>query len=463
MGPFGSDIKVENFVNDGVPVLNGSNLTGFKLVEDGFKYVTPEKAKTFKKAIARRGDIVITHRGTLGQISFIPDNSKFEEYVISQSQFRVELNRKIVDPAFFVYFFHTSEGQKRLLANKCHVGVPALAQATTNFKLVEIPLPNINTQQKIASILSALDAKIELNNRINAELEAMAKTLYDYWFVQFDFPDEEGKPYKTSGGLMVWNEQLKRNIPEGWEVKKLSEIATTGSGGTPLSTKKEFYENGNIPWINSGEVNMPFIVSTKNYITQKGLENSSAKMFKRGTILMAMYGATAGKVSFMNIEACTNQAICAINPKEDFYRIYIKHVLEDLYKYLINLSTGSARDNLSQDKIRELKFIIPSKSLIQKFDEMVQSSMDKILINLKENQHLASLRDWLLPMLMNGQITVCEAGKEIENNEKPIINLSEQQDQRFELWLNKRGIAARGEIDTKTLRDIFDAMDDEDK
>jgi type I restriction enzyme S subunit len=223
---------------------------------------------------------------------------------------------------------------------------------------------------------------------------------------------------------MVYNAELKREIPEGWTVKKLSEIATTGSGGTPLSTKKEFYENGNIPWINSGEVNMPFIVSTKNYITQKGLENSSAKIFKRGTILMAMYGATAGKVSFMDIEACTNQAICAINPKEDFHRIYITLVLEDLYKYLINLSSGSARDNLSQDKIRELKFVIPSKSLIQKFDKIVQSSMNKTLINLKQNQQLTALRDWLLPMLMNGQVTVKEAEVNLSMAAEPQVKYS---------------------------------------
>jgi type I restriction enzyme S subunit len=287
--------------------------------------------------------------------------------------------------------------------------------------LKEIHVPNLANSQIVAKVLSDLDTKIELNNRINRELEAMAKTLYDYWFVQFDFPNEQGKPYKSSGGKMVYNIELKREIPEGWEMKKLSDIATTGSGGTPLSTKKEYYENGNIPWINSGEVNMPFIVSTKNFITQKGLENSSAKMFKRGTILMAMYGATAGKVSFMDIEACTNQAICAINPKEDFHRIYIKLMLEDLYKYLINLSSGSARDNLSQDKIRELKFVIPSKSLIQKFDIIVQSSMNKILINLKQNQQLTELRDWLLPMLMNGQVTVKEAEESLSMAAEPSV------------------------------------------
>ena len=200
MGPFGSDIKVENFVLSGVPVLNGSNLSGFRLTEVEFKYVTKEKAKTYKKAIARRGDIVITHRGTLGQVSFIPDNSKYDSYVISQSQFRVRLKREKADPAFFVYYFYTDEGQKRLLSFKNHVGVPALAQATSNFRLLQIPLPDLSTQQNIAAVLSALDAKIELNQRINTELESMARTLYDYWFVQFDFPNQKGKPYKSAGG-----------------------------------------------------------------------------------------------------------------------------------------------------------------------------------------------------------------------------------------------------------------------
>ncbi|MEL0635206.1 type I restriction endonuclease [Marinomonas sp. TI.3.20] len=250
-------------------------------------------------------------------------------------------------------------------------------------------------------------------DRINAELEAMAKTLYDYWFVQFDFPDDsprgQGNPYKTSGGKMVYNPILKREIPEGWEVKKLSEIAVTGSGGTPLSSTPEFYENGTIPWINSGELNAQFIVSTANFITELGLEKSSAKLFSKNTILMAMYGATAGKVSFIDFPAATNQAICAINPFDQEMNVYLKFTLERLYEYLINLSSGSARDNLSQDKIKSLDVVIPAQSTLTQFHEFTKSKMDLILTNLKENQELASLRDWLLPMLMNGQVTVVEA------------------------------------------------------
>ncbi len=234
----------------------------------------------------------------------------------------------------------------------------------------------------------------------------MAKTLYDYWFVQFDFPDANGKPYKTGGGKMVWNDELKREVPSGWEVKKIKDFAKTGSGGTPLSTKHEYYKDGNIPWINSGEVNSSFIIESKNYITEAGLNNSSAKIFPKGTILMAMYGATAGQVSLMDIEACTNQAICAIMPNDRRISPYLKFGLHQIYQHLINLSSGSARDNLSQDKIKELFFAIPEDRILHSYFEIGNQCFKMILTNIKENQKLAELREWLLPMLMNGQVKI---------------------------------------------------------
>ncbi|QOW11648.1 restriction endonuclease subunit S [Kaistella flava (ex Peng et al. 2021)] len=234
----------------------------------------------------------------------------------------------------------------------------------------------------------------------------MAKTLYDYWFAQFDFPNENANPYKSSGGEMVYNEVLKRMIPIGWDVKSLHQIATTGSGGTPKSTIKEYYENGIIPWVNSGELNNPFIISTENFITDFGMKNSSAKLFPSNTILMAMYGATAGKTSVISFEASTNQAICAIMPKSNNLFHYTKFVLDDMYQYLINLSTGSARDNLSQDKIKNLDIVIPKEEILISFSSQILFYYRKIENNLKENQQLSNLRDWLLPMLMNGQVKV---------------------------------------------------------
>ncbi len=171
MGPFGSNIKVECFVDDGIPVLNGSNLDGFVLKEDSFRYVTEEKADSLGKANARRGDVVITHRGTLGQIVFIPQDSLYDRYVISQSQFRVKCNDRVL-PEYLVYYFHTRIGQHKLLSNASQVGVPALARASTTFQKIEIEVPDIGSQKKIIGVLETLRRKIELNNEINKNLAA---------------------------------------------------------------------------------------------------------------------------------------------------------------------------------------------------------------------------------------------------------------------------------------------------
>lgn len=320
-------------------------------------------------------------------------NEGYDPKFVYYSMFRDE---------FFVHMMKGSKGTKMPRGDKNQI--------------LDFLIPNLelDEQQTIASVLSSLDTKIELNNRINAELEAMAKTIYDYWFVQFDFPfdfaqgkpDADGRPYKSSGGKMVWSEELKRDVPEGWGVKALREFADTASGGTPLSTKNEYYRNGSIAWINSGELNNPYIMNSKNFITKEGMDNSNAKLFEANTLLIAMYGATAGKVALLNIPACTNQAICAIIPEFKILTYYLKFAFEDLYKYLINLSSGSARDNLSQDVIRDLRFTIPSDGLLVKFNDIVSPMIKMICSNLIENQKLSHLRDWLLPMLMNGQVRV---------------------------------------------------------
>ena len=160
MGTFGSDITVSNFVSSGVPVLSGANVATERLVDSFSNFVTPAKAKSLKKAIARRGDIVVTHRGTIGQIAYIPDNSLFETYVVSQSQFRVRFSDDAVIPAWVVLYFHTEKGAKQLLEGKGHTGVPAIAQPTRTFRNLNIPLPTIREQTAIAEVLSDMDAEI---------------------------------------------------------------------------------------------------------------------------------------------------------------------------------------------------------------------------------------------------------------------------------------------------------------
>lgn len=171
MGPFGSNIKKECFVSSGVPVFNGSNLTDVAMNDDAFRYVTEEKADSLGKANAHRGDVVVTHRGTLGQISFIPDTSLYDRYVISQSQFRFRCNEKVL-PEYLTYYFHTRKGQHDLLSNASQVGVPALARATTTFQQLEVDIPDLDEQRKIIGLLENIREKIELNKKINENLAA---------------------------------------------------------------------------------------------------------------------------------------------------------------------------------------------------------------------------------------------------------------------------------------------------
>ncbi len=183
----------------------------------------------------------------------------------------------------------------------------------------------------------------------------------------------------------------QRIIPQNWSLKKVSEIAKTGSGGTPLSTCKEYYDGGNIPWINSGEVGQNSIKQTSNFITKAGMENSSAKLFPAGSVLLALYGATAGKTSFLEINATTNQAICAIMPKKGYDAKFIKYYLDALYSYLVGVSTGSARDNLNQNGIQDLEIPFPSETT-QKSIAKVLSDLDaKIELNNKINRELEAM------------------------------------------------------------------------
>lgn len=387
-------------------------LTEFQRKIEGYEnseYISGPKFKNGDTLVAK-----ITPSLENGKTAYV-DILIDDEVAFGSSEFIVLRSTKYTIPEFVYYFARSPLFRKTAIS--CMEGTSGRRRVNEGkLKSIEFPFPDLYTQTSIAKVLSDLDSKIELNNKINQQLEEMAKTIYDYWFVQFDFPNDEGKPYKSSGGKMVYNKELKREIPEGWEVVQLKDVADTGSGGTPLSSVESYYKNGDIPWVNSGELNDSYIVSSNSYITEEGLNNSSAKLYQKNIILMAMYGATAGKVSIINIEATINQAICAIIPKSEYQiKFFLKYYLDDLYDYLVNLSSGSARDNLSQSKIRDIKVILPSRLLLNKFEKFVEKSVSKIFLNLIQNQSLSSLRDWLLPMLMNGQITVREAEDAINN------------------------------------------------
>jgi type I restriction enzyme S subunit len=262
----------------------------------------------------------------------------------------------------------------------------------------EIPELDINNQNQIASFLSLLDAKVEINNRINEELQSMARCIYDYWFVQFDFPDKNGKPYKSSGGTMVWNEELKREIPEGWEVKELQLIAECIMGQSP---KGESYNQNGIgtPLLNGPADYENGALKGRTYTTEP------TRLCQKNDLVLCIR-ATIGNLVYSEKVFCLGRGVAAV-------RAYDKRLSELIFYLLIQeierfkvQATGSIIIGITKDDLIESKCLLPNDELINSFHNLIKPKFDKIRINIQENQKLTELRDWLLPMLMNGQVKV---------------------------------------------------------
>jgi type I restriction enzyme S subunit len=280
-------------------------------------------------------------------------------------------------------------------------------------KHVEFSFPPIQDQEKIAAVLSTLDAKIDCNNRINAELEAMAKTLYDYWFVQFDFPfdfasgkpDKNSKPYKSSGGKMVYNLTLKREIPVGWEDSNILAVADLLGGGTPTKKKPEYW-HGDIPFFTPTDADGTiFKFLTADYITEEGLKKSSTKLFAKNTVFITARGSV-GKLVLAGTGMAMNQSCYALRAKPGISHTYLFFLAKELIHHLEVKSSGSVFDSIVSNDIEFTSLAIPDSAVVENYAAVVEPAFKRIATNTKETQHLTRLRDWLLPMLMNGQVTV---------------------------------------------------------
>ena len=399
MGPFGSDVKKEFYVDNGVPILNGSNLQGFKLQEDSFGYLTKEKADSLKKCNAHRGDIIVTHRGTLGQIVYVPVNSKYDRYVISQSQFRFRCKADLVDVQYLVYYFHTREGQYKILANASQVGVPALARATSTFRLIDIKLPPLATQRRIASILSSLDRKIELNNKINADLEEMAQAIFKNWFVDFE-PFKNGKFVDSELGM----------IPEGWKVGRADDYYQINIGKTPPRKEHKWFSTNPADKIWVSIANMGnsgiFISDSSEYLTQEAVDSHNIIMVPRNTILLS-FKLTVGRVAIADKELTTNEAIARFILSDDKYMEYLYLYLKK-FDYNSLGSTSSIATAVNSKTIKGMQMLQPSDKVIDAFHIQVNPIFEKIRSLTKENSRLSLLRDTLLPRLMSGELEVPE-------------------------------------------------------
>ncbi|ELJ8465022.1 restriction endonuclease subunit S [Vibrio cholerae] len=263
---------------------------------------------------------------------------------------------------------------------------------------------NITDQKSISSVLHLVDQKIELNNRINAELEAMAKTLYDYWFVQFDFPDSNGKPYKASGGKMVYDPTLKRDVPDEWEVTTVGKIAKTELGGTPSTAVDEYWNDADIPWLSSAETASFPVTTSEQKITQAGIDNSAATLLPKGTVIISIVRYI--RPSILGIDSATNQSVVGIRECKRLKSSFIYPYFCSEVPRLMGLRTGAQQPHINKGVIEKSPIVIPSDKALTDYYKVADPIFEKIMNLAFQNQELMQLRDWLLPMLMNGQVTV---------------------------------------------------------
>ncbi|MBQ9226559.1 MAG: restriction endonuclease subunit S [Fibrobacter sp.] len=413
-GPFGSNLKVECFVEDGFPIIDGANLKGVRVTDNITKFVTEEKARSLSRSIAKRRDVIVTISGTLGQISFIPNDSKYNEYLCSQRQFRVTFDESKIDVEYLVNYLHTDFGQKKILSFANYVGVPALAQPLPNFKKIELLIPSIQNQKKVVQVLSALDDKIALNKKMNQKLEAMAKRLYDYWFVQYDFPDKNGHPYKTTGGPMTYNPTLKREIPAGWEVSFVSDVIKPIDRGISY-TSEEIKDSSGIPMINLACFDKKGNYRTGELKFYSGEYDESNKVYPLD-ILIACTDLTQkadiiGTPIFLSAEApfyVFSTDLAKITPKNESHKYFLYYYLKNptFHRYIKPFASGTTVKHLNVKGVENYPIFIPDEKVVKQFTETVRPMVIAINERINEINCLTALRDKLLPLLMNGQVVV---------------------------------------------------------
>ena len=384
-GPFGSNLKVSCFVPYGFPIIDGANLKGFKVTDNLTKFVTEEKARSLSRSIARRGDVIITISGTLGQIAYIPDDSMFEEYLCSQRQFRVSFDSSRVYVPYLVFYFHTNEGQGKILSFANQTGVPALSQPLKNFRKIRIQLPSYTEQRRIASVIEAINDKIECNQKVNDNLQQQAAAIFRSWFV-------DCAPF---GG----------KAPDEWENVTLEDITALISRGI---TPKYADDTDQIVINQKCIRNHTIDLSLARTHTPKVINE---KWLRFGDLLINSTGdgtlGRAAQVWFQPKNLTVDSHVTIARPAKENLIFYIGlwGILHE--KEIESLHTGSTgQTELPRDRVKAMELLLPDNETLDRFNGLITPMGAAIVANQEENNRLAALRDAILPKLMSGEIDV---------------------------------------------------------
>lgn len=389
-GPFGSKLGTQDYQPEGVPVIRGSNLSlegGFSL--DDFVFVSDEKANELRPNLAHPGDLVFTQRGTLGQVGIIPKDCGYDRFIVSQSQMKLTVDESKADPYYVFLYFRSPSTIEAIKARGITSGVPHInLEILRNF---EIPLPPLDTQHRIADILSAYDDLIANNSRRMALLEESMHLLYREWFVRLHFPGHEHTP-------------IVDGVPAGWNIGPVKTIGEVVTGKTPSTSISEFYGD-DVPFIKIPDMHGNiFITETVDCLSEMGAQSQGNKFIPPNSIIVSCIG-TVGEVAITSKLSQTNQQINSIILDNTNYLHYSYFALRGKKAQLQALgSNGATMGNVNKGKFESMTLLLPAEDLLIKFSTICQPAFEQVLTLQLENQLLREARDLLLPRLMNGAI-----------------------------------------------------------
>ena len=360
--------------------------------------------KQIERLSLKKGQVAITKdsetRYDIGIPTYIADD--FEDVILGYHCALITPDNSKVSGKYLNAFMNSPYIHK-YFANSASGSGQRYALSVEALESMPLLLPSIEEQERIGNIFSSLDRKISLNRAINANLEALAKQIYDYWFVQFDFPDENGRPYKSSDGKMVWCKELNRNIPSHFQVKKIGNHTQVLLGGTP-DTSNDNYWGGSYPWLNSGEVAEFPIITSEKTITEEGLNSSATAYAPKGSVTLSITRHL--RPSILAIDACINQSVVAILETDKIRKEYLYPFIGRDIPRLMALRTGAQQPHINKETVDSTWLVIPDENTLEKYYSITIPIFESIINNAFEIASLTKQRDELLPLLMNGQVTI---------------------------------------------------------
>lgn len=387
----------------GIPLIatNCIKETGLYPTYEKIRFVSKDVYDNWFRDHPKTNDIIIVNKGTPGLVCLVPNPVNF---CIAQDMIAIRANEKKIYFKFLFAYLRSPFFKHQVDINNVGTTIPHLKK--TWFSKLFIPIPSYPEQKFIGDLYYNLCKKIDLNQKKNQTLELIGQSIFKHWFVDFEFPDENGNPYKSSGGEMIDSELGE--IPKGWKIGTISDLCSSiTNGGTPKRNIESYWNNGEIPWYKTGELSDNPLLDSEEHINQNGLENSSCKLWEPNTILIALYASpTVGRLGILKTNATSNQACSGLIAKNDVGYQYLFYTLLFKRNELNSIAVGSAQQNISQDIIKNTKALIPTSKNTKKFQELLEPLFEMRTLLLNEANNLSKIRDSLLPKLISGKIRV---------------------------------------------------------